>query len=75
MSKVKITQKILILLKEFVLTEDITFLKDTEFEIVRDVVYIHGLLVPPALQQPIYDFLVSNASNSKLFKEDFRRFK
>jgi hypothetical protein len=70
-----ITQKILILLQDAELTHGLKFPKGTEFEIVADVIYMGGYPVSQNLQKIIYDWLVANMKNIKLFKEDMRRFK
>jgi len=70
----KISQKILKVLKNVNISEDIVLLKDMNVEIVADVVYVEGYPVPFHLQKFIYDWLIINMSNRAIFKEDFRRF-
>lgn len=70
-----IDQKILRLKKDVVLDKDLKFDEGTEFEIVADVVYIKGFMIPPDLQQFMYSWLVENMGNNDIIKEDFRRFK
>jgi len=71
-----ITQKILILLIDSEIKGyDIKFPEGMEFEIVADIVYMGGLPVQQNLQKILYDWLIANMDNKKMFKEDFRRFK
>lgn len=71
-----ITQKILILLMDANLGKSgLKFPKGTEFEIVADIVYMAGYPVPLDMQKLIYNWLVANMKDTKMFKEDLRRFK
>lgn len=75
MSNIKIKQKILILKKPAKINNDMKFDVGTEFEIVRDVVYMGGLLIPPQIQPTLLNWLMENMNNKEMFKEDLRRFK
>ena len=71
-----ITQKILILKQDVDLGKyDLSFPKGTEFEIVRDIVYMSGFPIPLETQKLIYDWLIANMNNKVMFNEDLRRFK
>ena len=74
MGKTKINQKILRLKKDAQINDDLKFTVGTEFEIVGDVVYMKGYLIPPIMQKLFYDWLVKNMGDVNLFKDDFRRF-
>ena len=50
-------------------TKGISLPKGQEIEIVLDVVYINGHMVPPELQPLFYDFVTKNPS---FFKDDTR---
>ena len=70
-----IAQRILILVQDAELKHGLKFPKGTEFEIVADVVYMGGYPISLELQKIIYDWLVANMNNTKMFKDDFRGFK
>ncbi len=64
-----ITNKIQVLKKAAKLNFGLEFPSNTEFHIVTDVVYMQGFMLPPNLQEYIYNWIVSNPT---LFKEIFR---
>lgn len=70
-----IAQKILILIQDAeVPNTKLKFPKGTEFEIVADIVYMSGFPIPQEMQRTLYNWLVANMGNTKIFKEDLRRF-
>jgi len=75
MNKCKISQKILVLKKDAEINKELKFPSGTEFEIVTDVVYMAGFLIPPAMQSLFYNWLTKNMDDKSMFKEDLRRFK
>lgn len=45
---------------DIVLTKEIFLAKGQEIEIVMDVIYINGYMIPPNLQNFFYDFIKKN---------------
>jgi hypothetical protein len=71
MGHTRIEQQVLRLKEKASLPNGMQFPAGTEFEIVMDVVYMQGYPIPPATQNTVYNWLVSN---SNLFTDDTRRF-
>ena len=46
--------------KDVEVGRDMPLKKGQEIEVVMDVVYINGFMVPPAMQQLFYNFITNN---------------
>ena len=66
-----IQNKVYRLLETSQLTPELKLDKGTELEIVMDVVYMGGYMLPPSLQPLLYNWIINNP---KLFKDDTRKF-
>ena len=73
--KCKINQRIFKVIKDIELNKEIKLKENTIVEIVADVVYVEGYMIPGSHQKLFYDFILKNSNNQKYLKEDFRRFK
>jgi hypothetical protein len=76
MNKIKYVNKVFRLKKPMVIKlngipEPLSFKLGEEFHIVTDVLYMNGMLLPPAFQGPIINWI---ESNPKLFVDDTRDF-
>jgi hypothetical protein len=55
-----IQNKVYKLKKETIISEGIILPESQEIEIVTDVVYVNGYMVPPNLQPTFYNWIVNN---------------
>ena len=55
-----IQNKVYKLKKETIISEGIILPESQELEIVTDVVYVNGYMVPPDLQSTFYNWIVNN---------------
>ena len=65
-----IQNKVYKLKKDALVTKDIPLKASQEIEIVMDVVYVNGNMVPPSMQPLFYEFVTKNPS---FFDDDTRR--
>jgi hypothetical protein len=62
MSKIKFVNKVLRLKQDVLISKDMPLKKFQEIEIVMDVIYINGYMVPPNLQNIFYTFVLDNTN-------------
>lgn len=65
-----IQNRVLKLKKDALVGKDMPLQAGQEIEIVMDVVYINGFMVPPALQSIFYVWIINNPD---LFSDDTRQ--
>ena len=66
-----IQNKVYRLKKPYTLMKDMDFKSGEEFQIVTDVVYMQGQMLPPEMQNMFYEWITKNPT---LFIDDTRKF-